>query len=89
MAYITHEQYNINIYKIEMEAKRKIAEIEKQRLEHTKDLRLITEENIEIGVKNYNDWSERSISIDEFKKMLSENYQVMVIFCFDKSEFAK
>ncbi len=89
MGYITYEQFNKNLDEVRTKAAFKILEIQRQMLKSIQEIGIIPNENIEIGLKNYNDWSNRNIDIDEFKKMLKENYHDVIFFCFDKSEFAK
>lgn len=85
--YKTYAQYNKEIDHIRQETEQKIFELRKQEQQQIESLKAIPDKNIEIGLKNYNEYSQRDIDLAEFKKMLNENYNTMLMFCFEKSEF--
>jgi hypothetical protein len=85
--YKTHTQYNQEIDHIRKATEQKITELRKQEQQQIESLKAIPDKNIEIGLKNYNEYSQRNIDLSEFKKMLNENYNTMLMFCFEKSEF--
>lgn len=87
LKYKTHAQYNKEIDHIRKATEQKISELRKQEQQQIESLKAIPDKNIEIGLKNYNEYSQRDIDLSEFKKMLNENYNTMLMFCFEKSEF--